>query len=131
MKRVNSYLEYPSRFGDSRDGGSRKQGSGLVNRATGNSNHNWRTKSGTPPPGNWSKINMNTSFYNSFISGTQKGDLFLCSNHHTAFYVGGNSLFYAHGDPGTPTGYTYDLRTYWIDELGYPKVYRQLNIRND
>lgn len=115
-------------------GGYSKNGidcSGLVNRATGNDNHNWTTKSEIPPPGNWSKINMNTSSYNSFISGAQKGDLFLWPNHHTAFYAGGNSLFHAHGDSGTPTGYTNDLRTYWVEELGYPTAYRQLNIRKD
>ena len=29
-ERVNSYLEYPGRFGDSRDGGSRKHGGAVV-----------------------------------------------------------------------------------------------------
>ena len=29
---------------------------------------------------------------------------------------GGNTLFHAHGKKGTPTGYTSDLRTYYLPE---------------
>jgi cell wall-associated NlpC family hydrolase len=114
-------------------GGMTKDGidcSGLVNRATGNETRVWTTSMGNPP-GNWNKVTVRTSSYDNFIADVNKGDLFLWPTRHTAFYAGDGGLFHAHGKAGTPTGYTYDLKTWWIPNRGYPDVYRQLNIRKD
>jgi cell wall-associated NlpC family hydrolase len=111
-------------------GGMTKDGidcSGLVNRATGNETRVWTTSSGTPP-GSWSKINVSSASYDNFISGVQKGDLFVWPTHHAAFYAGDGGLFHAHGQPRTKTGYTYNLQEWWIPNRGYPDVYRQLTI---
>ena len=104
--------------------------SGLVNLATGNEKRVWTTSGGNPP-GNWEKIKTNTSSYDKFISDVNKGDLFLWPTSYTAFYAGDGGLFHAHGKPGTPTGYSYDLESWWIPNRGYPEVFRQLSICKD
>ncbi|MCD4747334.1 MAG: C40 family peptidase, partial [Bacteroidales bacterium] len=114
-----------------KDGGMTKDGidcSGLVNQATGNENRVWTTSMGDPP-GNWELTTVRTDSYDNFIFDVQMGDLFLWPEKHTAFYAGvrngKHSLFHAHGKTGTPTGYTGDLKTWWIPNRGYPYVYRQ------
>ncbi len=107
-------------------GGMTKDGidcSGLVNRATGNERRVWTTSMGNPP-GNWSKVTVRTSSYDNFIADVNKGDLFVWPKKHTAFYAGNGMLFHAHGKTGTKTGYTDDLNSFWIQENGYPDVYR-------
>ena len=44
---------------------------------------------------------------------------------HTAFYAGDGKIFHAHGETGTPAGFTTDLKRYWIPRKGLPDVYRQ------
>ena len=61
----------------------------------------------------------------NFVGEAIRGDLFLWRGHHVAFYAGDGKLFHAHGTPGTKTGFTNDLKTHWLSELGYPKVFRQ------
>lgn len=84
--------------------------SGLVNRATGNEVRVWTTSLGNPP-GNWNKLKVSTISYDAFISNVLQGDLFVWPTRHAAFYAGDGGLFHAHGKPGTPTGYTYDLKS--------------------
>ena len=99
--------------------------SGLLNRAVGNNNHNWTTSSSGNPIGNWKQIFPSTSSYDRFVGDVQRGDLFLWRGHHTAFYAGDGNLFHAHGRPGTTTGFSNDLRSYWLPTRGYPQVFRQ------
>jgi hypothetical protein len=113
-------------------GGMTKEGidcSGLVNRATDNETRVWNTSMGNPP-GNYNKITVRNNSYDNFIADVIKGDLFLWPNEHAAFYAGDGGLFHAHGTAGTPTGYTYDLKTWWIPNRGYPDVYRQSYMHN-
>jgi cell wall-associated NlpC family hydrolase len=115
-------------------GGMTKDGidcSGLVNRATGNETRVWTTSSGNPP-GSWSKINVSSASYDNFISGVQKGDLFVWPDVHAAFYAGNEygQLYHAHGGKMKITGYTNDLK-YYIDTYKYPNVFRQLRIQRN
>jgi cell wall-associated NlpC family hydrolase len=109
-------------------GGMNMQGidcSGLVLRSVGETDRNLWTTSGGNPPGSWSIVTPPMTSYDAFLGGSSKGDLFLWSGEHAAYYAGGVRLFHAHGKAGTPTDYTSDLKTYWLPEKGYPTVYRQ------
>lgn len=92
-------------------------------RSEGITNHSvWHTNAG-PPPGNLTNVNVNTSSYTAFQNDAQIGDVFLWPGHHVAFYAGGDQLFHAY-HTGYNTGYTNDLK-WWINNMGYPNVYRQ------
>jgi len=103
---------------------------GIVCLVAGAKDHSWSTKSNNPPPGKWARINPVTSSYEGFLGSVKRGDLFVWTSQHAAFYVGNATMFGAHR-PGVPSGYTKnvkgynELKQYWIDKYGYPKVYRQ------
>ena len=44
---------------------------------------------------------------------------------HCCIYAGNGRIFHTHGAAGTPTGYTSDLLTYWVNKHGIPNVYRR------
>ena len=44
---------------------------------------------------------------------------------HCCIYAGNGRIFHVHGAAGTPTGYTSDLLTYWVNKHGIPNVYRR------
>ena len=99
-------------------GGMDKNGidcSGLVNAATGQKSRVWSTSMGKPC-GDWIEI--------SYDSLLRQGDLFLWKGH-CAFYAGDGRMFHARRE-GTRVGFTNDLRTYYLKEKGFPRVFRQI-----
>jgi len=119
-----------------KSGGADRTGmdcSGLVCAATGSERSAWTTESKGLPPGNWSMVSEGPQGPKNFSKSLEKGDLLvwpkqeLRGEHkrgHTAFYVGGDTIFHAHGKPGTPTGFTNDLNRFWIPTKGTPNAYR-------
>ena len=98
--------------------------SGLVNAATGQTERVWHTGMGKPP-GNWEEVNTLGWWSNdNFMKSAKEGDLFLWHGH-VAFYAGGERLFHAR-KPGTNVGFSNDLKIYWLREIGFPIVYRQI-----
>ena len=107
-------------------GGMDKNGadcSGLVNAATGQTERVWHTGAGRPP-GNWKKACVPCTSISDFMTMLEVGDLLLWHGH-CAFYAGGERLFHAR-KPGTKVGFTGDLKTYWLREMWFPVVYRQI-----
>jgi len=97
--------------------------SGLVNVVTGQKTRVWHTGAGTPPPGNWSRINIRASSHDDFIRSLKRGDLLVWKGH-AAFFDSGERIFHARR-VGTVADFTNDLKLYWLKTQGYPVVYRQ------
>ena len=102
--------------------------SGLVNLSTGHETRVWSTSGGTPP-GNWSKLNLNTKTLANLTSGLNGGDLLVFPGH-TAFYAGGDVLFHAQRT-GTNVGYTGGSYkgaglSWWYKNKGILAGYRQV-----
>jgi RHS repeat-associated protein len=106
--------------------------SGLVCRATGNTERVWWTGKDGGPPGSWETVNSRTSSIKDFLSDAKKGDLFVWRNQgHAAFYGGktGNTHLLFHASSSKGVGFTRDLLTYYLNpkyKIGYPTVYRQV-----
>lgn len=76
--------------------------------------------------------NMNQSTKNnlkndptSLIPFLEIGDILVWHGQHAVIYAGNGDIFHAHGEKGTPTGITHDLKTYWLNKKGMPTVYRK------
>ena len=89
----------------------------------------WTTHDGDIPGMN--KIALPNIKEENLLAELQKGDILVWRkgngfrSGHAAIYVEGTKIFHAHGDKGTPTGYTQDLMRYWVERRGIPDVYRK------
>lgn len=110
-------------------GGMSSQGtdcSGLIQLGVGLSHRVWSTRApGNPaPPGAWNHVYPRTQSTQSFLADVYRGDLFVWYGSHTAFYLGGGSIF--HGpSKGQVVKQTNDLVGYWLRTHGFPSVFRQ------
>jgi RHS repeat-associated protein len=123
--RALTYEGTPYAYGKIDPNGKGIDCSALICLSTYNKDHIWTTKSNTPPPGDWNKVEAHTTSYENFLISLRKEDLFVWPNRHAAYYAGGESMYHSHGKEGTPTGYTNDLVSWWLPKRGYPNVYRQ------
>ena len=85
----------------------------------------WTTGSGDIPT--MTGVILNSSD-KSFVNELQVGDILVWrknGNGHCCIYAGNGRIFHAHGKPGSPTGYTSDLLSYWYVAYGLPKIYRR------
>lgn len=108
--------------------------SGIVSRAN-FARVKWGTRSGTPP-GDWEEITYNVERVglnqdiDYFLSLVQRGDLFVWSGQHTAWYSPNQSvngqfrIFHGFGPVGNLSRHSFSLRGYLL-RLGAPRIYRQ------